>query len=216
MSQRMAHFRKNTSHVARVGAAIFLTGTFLLASGISTVAYSQDRKTKKGGDTVLLMQTSSGQVYKPVEQAKKDTTKMMGTVPKIVKPDVRSLEHYNPYPGPGGLNDQLFIQKDKKVKAFADAWREMENGYPPFGLSKKVIDSYSPADRKELMERWEKAKKELDAAFLSDRGATPSNALKVHTPEEVKAMLRQWQELEKMDKSQHELLLRPSTPVHVK
>ena len=93
MHFKAPHFRQSVGHNVKVGVAVTLfTGAFLLTSGIFTRAYSQEKK-PKGGDTMLLMQTSSGQVYKPVEQAKKDTTKTMGTVPKLVIPDVKTLEH---------------------------------------------------------------------------------------------------------------------------
>ena len=186
MRFKTAHFRQKTSHISTLGAAFFLTGAFLLTSGIFTAAYSQDRKTKKGGNTVLLMQTGA---FKSIEQAKKDTTKTMDTIPKLVIPDVRTLEHYMPYPS---LNDSVFARKDRLVELYRDVWREDCDLRNPFGLSDKVINSYSPKDKAELMRRWEIAKTELVVAFLSDRGATPTNALKIHTPEEVKKMLRDW------------------------
>ncbi|MFA6327913.1 MAG: hypothetical protein WCY41_00530 [Candidatus Micrarchaeia archaeon] len=190
MHVKTAHFRQKTGHVSRVGAAIFLTGAFLLTSGIFTKVYSQNKGTKKGGDTVLLMQTGA---FKSIEQAKKDTTKTMDTIPKLVIPDVRTLEHYMPYSN--SLSDKTFSEKKPELGAFRAAWLDAENYTPPFGLSGRVLNSYSKEDRVELERRWENAKNELRVAFLSDKGATPSNAFKIHTPAEVKALLEEWQEL---------------------
>jgi len=212
----MAHFRQNIAHKARVGAAVFLTGTFLLTSGIFYKAYSQERK-PKGGDTVLLMQTSPGPVYKPVEQAKKDTTtKTMDTTPKLVIPDVKTIKYRFPF----DVTDSMFTSKDPKVRErlldYADIWRSMDDKLAPFGLPANVIKSYSKEDLQELKQRWETVRTGWIAAFLSDKGATPSNALKVHTPEEVKDMLRRWQNLNEIDKKMHELMLKPSVQPHSK
>ena len=207
MSQRMAHFRQNAGHVVRLGAAIFLTGTFLLTSGISTVAYSQDRKTKKGGDTVLLMQTG---VFKQIEQAKTNTTQTMKTTPKLVIPDVKTLEHYAPPP----LIMSMFISRDPTVELFRLPWLRMEDNYPPFGLPKKVFNSYSRKDRKEIEHSWETAKIELRVAFLSDKkGVSPENALKMHTPDEVKKLLDEWQGYKEIDKLKDELMRQRQIPV---
>ena len=194
MSQRVAHFRQKAGYVSTVGAAIFLTGAFLLASGIFTRADSQTNEKKKGGDTVLLMQTDS--TYR-MPTVRKDTVKTMDTVPQIVKPDVRTLEHYNPWPGV--LNDSTFTKMDKlSIQAYRSSWMSMEGDYPPFGIPKKVIDSYPPGEKKELLRRWEIAKNELRVAFLSDKGATPANAFKIHTPEEIQKMLETWQGIKEL------------------
>jgi len=140
------------------------------------------------------MQTDS--TYR-MPTVRKDTVKTMDTVPQIVKPDVRTLEHYNPWPGV--LNDSTFTKMDKlSIQAYRSSWMSMEDNYPPFGLPKKVVDSYSPEEKKELLRLWEIAKTELRVAFLSDKGATPANAFKVHTPEEIQKMLETWQDIKEL------------------
>jgi len=217
MHFKAPHFRQSIGHNVRVGVAVTLfTGAFLLTSGIFTRTYSQTNEKKKGGDTVLLMQTSSGQVYKPFEQAKKDTTKTMDTVPKLIIPDVKTIKYRFPF----DVNDSMFTSKDPEVRErlldYADVWRRVEDKLAPFGLPENVIKSYNGKDLKELKQRWEMEKTSWIVAFLSDKGATPSNALKVHTPEEVKDMLRRWQNLTEIDKKMHELLLKPSIQPHSK
>ena len=202
MHFKTPHFGQNMGYKARVGAAVFLTGTFLLTSGISIKVYSQNNKTK-GGDSTLLMQTGPGFI-----ETKKDTSKTMDTVPKIVVPDVKTLEHYNPFPNL--LTDSMFINKNKKLQTFRELWSGLEDSCTPFGLSQKVIDSYSPQDKKELMLRWEIAKNELRVAFMSDKGVTPANALKLPT-EEVKKLLENWDNMKDAVKMLHEK--RPLIPI---
>lgn len=195
MRFKTPHFGQNIGYKARVGAAVFLTGAFLLTSGIFNKSYSQNNVTNKGGDSTLLMQTST---FKPVE-TKKDTSKTMDTVPKIVVHDVTSFEHYNPYPS--GMSDSMFTKKDPNLRLYRDAWMDVDGSYSPFGLSKKVLDSYTPEERKELDRRWEIAKTELIVAFLSDKGLPPSSALDPKKggysidSKEVQDMLAEWQTL---------------------
>ena len=201
MHFKTPHSRQSIGHKVRVGAAITLfTGAFLLTSGIFTKAYSQDKK-PKGGDTVLLMQTVT---HKPIEQVKKDTTKTMDTIPKIVVPDVRSFEHYNPYPW--SLTDSMFLKRDSNLGMYRDAWMDIDDHYSPFGVSNKVLSKYSPEERKELDRRWKIAKIELIVAFLSDRGIPPSSALDPkkggyeQNSKEVQDMLKEWQILKDLDR----------------
>jgi len=205
MHFKAPHFRQSIGHKVRAGVAITLfTGAFLLTSGIFTRAYSQDKK-PKGGDTVLLMQTSGFKT----QEAKKDTTKTLDTVPKLVLPDVKTLKYNFPF----NVTDSMFTSKDPKVRErlwdYAEIWSGMEDKLNPFGLPANVLKSYSKEDLQELERRWEPVRASWIVAFLSDKGVTPSNALKVHTPEEVKDMLREWKALKETNKAMHELLLKP-------
>jgi len=196
MSQRMAHFRQSIGHKARVGAAIVLTGTFLLTSGILNKAHSQERK-PKGGDTVLLMQTSPGQAYKPIEQAKKDTIQTMDTIPKIVIP-----KFYNPWPGV--LTDATFVTKSPERQGYMEAWMLMEDTCPPFGWPKnKVV-----LREEEVMPAWEDAKMMLRIAFL--RGAPLSKIdLKAYSKEELEQINTEWNAIKNAVKEPREPFYTP-------
>ena len=156
---------------------------------------SQEQAKTKGGDSVLVFQTG-GQAFKTEPKAKSDT---LNTLPKIVVPDVKTLQHYNPFKGT--IDDSLFGTRDPQLEVFRRAWMRIEDTETPFGLPEKVVDSYSPEDKAELMRRWEIAKKEIRVAFLSDKGAKPSTALQVHTQKEINELLERWEFLRKIDRT---------------
>ena len=181
MSQRVVHSRQKAGYVSTVGAALFLTGAFLLTSGIFYKAYSHDRKTKKGGDTMLLMQTSPS--FK-IPAAKRDTT-TMDTVPKIVIP-----KFFNPWPGV--LTDSMFVNKSTDLQAYKEAWMTYEDKCPPFGWPKNKVALL----KNEIMPAWEDAKMMIRIAFL--RGAPLSKIdLKAYSKEERNQINTEWNAIKK-------------------
>gem|GEM_PF-2905776 len=182
------------------------TGLALFGAGVATLMIVGCAKGIKQNEGVNVMGNGSGQAQiiaeAPKQQAPSDTLK---TTPKIVAPDVRTLEHY--YPFHGKLTDSSFIKRDGEFNLWKGTWMtKSEDTERPFGLPQKVIDSYSPQDKAELMRRWETAKNEIRVAFLSDKGANPSNALKVHAPAEVEKLLVRWESEKQAEKRDEELL----------
>ena len=175
--------------------ALPLAATAMIFALNGCAGSSQEQAKTKGGDSVLVFQTG-GQAFKTEPKAKSDT---LNTLPKIVVPDVKTLQHYNPFKGT--IDDSLFGTRDPQLEVFRRAWMRMEDTETPFGLPQKVVDSYSSEDKTELMRRWEIAKKEIRVAFLSDKGAKPSTALQVHTQKEINELLERWEFLRKIDRT---------------
>jgi len=169
--------RQSVGRISTVGAALFLTGAFLLTSGIFTKAYSQEKK-PKGGDSTLLMQTNPS--FKMPEVKKDTTTKTMESVPKIVVP-----KYYNPWPGT--LTDSMFVNKSPDLQAYKETWMTMEDKHSPFGWPKSKI-----APRKEeVTAAWEDAKMMLRIAFI--RGAPLSKIdLKAYSKDELDQINTEW------------------------
>ncbi|MFA5929341.1 MAG: hypothetical protein WC861_00495 [Candidatus Micrarchaeia archaeon] len=126
---------------------------------------------------MLLMQTSSS--FK-TQEAKKDTTKTMGTIPTIVVP-----KYYNPWPGV--LTDSMFVNKSPDVQAYKETWMTMEDKHSPFGWPKSKI-----APRmEEVTAAWEDAKMMLRIAFI--RGAPLSKIdLKAYSKDELDQINTEW------------------------
>ncbi len=193
MSQRVVHSRQKAGYVSTVGAAIFLTGAFLLTSGIFTKAHSQGNEKKKGGDIVLLMQANPA--FK-IPGAKKDTT-TMDTVPKIVVP-----KFYNPWPGV--LTDATFVKKSSERQGHMEAWMLMEDTCPPFGWPKNKVALH----KEELMPAWEDSKMMLRIAFL--RGAPLSKIdLKAYSKEELEQINTEWNAIKNSIKEPREPFYTP-------
>ena len=144
----------------------------------------------------------------PKQEAARQSSQVMKTKPKLVVPDVKTLEHYNPFFR--SISDDSLFAKGIEKPMWKMVWMGMEDSAKPFGLSQKVIDSYSPEQRQELMRRWETAKTELRVAFLSKKGVTPATALIVHTPEEAREFSKQWQIDKESEKRNSEYMRQPS------
>src|SRR3989338_1393485 len=184
----------------------------LLVAGIATfttlmiVSCAKGIKQNEGVDTMVNGNQAQMVVEVPKQQVPPDT---LNTTPRLVIPDVRTLEHYSPF-SKAISDDSLFVKGAYDKLPFKLAWMRTEDTERPFGLPQKVIDSYSPKETQELNRRWEIAKNEIRVAFQSAKGATPSNALQVHTPEEVTEMLRTWEIDKEAQKRNDALMARPS------
>ncbi|VVB58659.1 Uncharacterised protein [Candidatus Anstonella stagnisolia] len=184
----------STSRHIRIGLPVKVLVP--LAASLLLVGCAKGIKQNEG---VNAMGNGSGQAQIVADtlkyQAPSDTLK---TTPKLVAPDVKTLEHYAPFCPPYNA-DSVYVKGVNK-KEFMLAWFGMEDTWKPFGLRQEILDSYSQNDRAELMRRWERAKTEIRVAFLSDRGATPATARIIHTPEEIDKMEAQWQRRKDDDK----------------
>jgi len=129
----------------------------------------------------------------PKQQAPSDTLK---TVPKLVSPDVRTLEHYAPFCPP--YNADSVYAKGEHKRAFMLTWFRMEDTWSPFGLRQEILDSYSQKDKAELMLRWERAKTEIRVAFLTE--TTPATVRTKYNQAEIDRMEAEWQKLKGYDK----------------
>jgi len=211
MHFKVPHFRQNIGHKARVGVAITLfTGAFLLTSGIITRAYSQEKK-PKGGDTVLLMQTSGFKT----QEAKKETIKTPEYIPAPLKPYLKTLEYYVPPP----LTLKDFADRSPDVESFRLFWRRADTNYPSFGLPKTALDSCKAEDQQMVGEKWKLANVKLIVAFTMQNGLTPEDALNPakggYDPNsrEVQDMKRQWRGGKEIDRLKDELIQQRPTPV---
>lgn len=114
---------------------------------------------------------------------------------KAVRKETISLPSYDPFDGK--LDSSWFAKGDARLSGFRKLWMERDGAAQPFGMPEEILDSYSPEARREIDSMWQEEKSRWIVAFLSHRRVTPSQALEVHTPEEVEFFLSVWREMKK-------------------
>ena len=172
----------------------------LLVAGIATfttlmiVSCAKGIKQNEGVNAMANGNQAQIVAEAPKQQAPSDTLK---TTPKLVAPDVKTLEHYAPFCPPYNA-DSVYVKGEDK-QAFMSTWFTMEDTWRPFGLRQEVIDSYSQKDKAELMRRWERAKTEIRVAFLTE--TTPAMVRTKYNQAEIDQMEAEWQKLKGYDKA---------------
>ena len=195
-------------HFRPLNVVLPLALTVFFSLQLSCTSIKTDIKNKIEGDSTLFQTV-------PIAKTETPANIKLDSAIKLVALDVSKLEHYYPplliddrdlsirswpiyhdiqkMPENQAAYERLFLQMTQNEKSrSARLWRQIEDETLPFGLKKEVIDLYSPQEKQELLRRWECAKTELRAAFMSREQVAPSQVFQKFSQKEIERFESEW------------------------